>query len=238
MVAQNTCLDAFQYCGNTVTLPLDTSGADMGTIDCLNSSPNPTWFFFEVTQNGDINTQITGYDQALTSGLDIDVVVSGPYDSLDCEVIMDSVLNGNHFPFCDYSGSGVINYTLPNVQVGEVYIIIVTNYSNQSGFAEFFDTGSTATFDQSNCITQVDEVEIGKMRFNNPVFDLLSISGLPEEEYVFSIYDLTGKIVYNGNHRSENLSINTVELNSGYYITDVITSGGKKMCGKFIKASK
>ncbi len=235
VLSQNSCNNAFQYCGNNVSLPLDTTGTDLGAINCLNTAPNATWFYFEVNQDGDINTQITGANTTTGSGLDIDVIVFGPLVSLDCIYIMNN-LGSLPVPYCNYSTSGVNPISISSAQSGEVYVIVVTNFSNQSGEAEFLDQGSTAGFVQTNCITSIAETNNNiDLSVLNPFQYNLEVDGLPNEKHSVSIYDLTGRKVYTEINSISHRIINLSNLSNGTYILEIIDLSGKKTTRKIIK---
>ena len=41
------CLGADPFCtGTTYTFPNSTNVANLGSVDCLGSTPNPSWYFY------------------------------------------------------------------------------------------------------------------------------------------------------------------------------------------------
>lgn len=225
--AQNDCSTAYQYCGNNITLPLITNVPDMGVANCMSSTPNAAWFFFQVDQgtNAAASLQIDGFDQGSSSSLDIDLAVMGPYATIDCAAITDS-LNDNPYAFCDYSTSGNISVNFSNVQAGEYYIILITNFSNQPAYAQFTETGSTFTFVQNNCISEVEEgSEMPDFDLSNPFSDILYVNNLPSDKYVFNIYDASGKLILNKSDSETSLELSTKEYQNGLYIVELLHRG-------------
>lgn len=235
--SQNDCSTAYQYCGNDVNLTLSTNVPDFGAINCLAATPNATWFYFEVDQPGDINTSINGTTGTGGSGIDIDLIIFGPLPSYDCSVF--SNMSSVPVALCDYSTSGFIPYSLTNVQAGDVYVLIVTNYSNTAGFAEFTDEGSTATFNQTNCFISngVEEFQNQMEGFTivNPFEQYLSIDKLEYDDYHLSIYDLSGKIIYTENKITDHFNIDLSYLSNGCFILELKSENNKTITKKIIK---
>ena len=144
---QSDCIDADPFCtGTSYTFNNSTNVANLGAVDCLGSTPNPTWYYMEVNQNGQMGFTIS---QTGTSGggLDVDFALWGPYSSLAAGC-------GNPFPNgtpidCSYSTAATENVTIPNAQVGETYILLITNFSNQPGTITFSQTSGSGSADCS-----------------------------------------------------------------------------------------
>lgn len=166
-----TCADALPVCpdnnfGMNIVSEMGSSntadeapGTDYG---CNSSQPNPLWYYMRVSQTGtaifDL-TQYTGMDQTGT-GLDVDFTVWGPYESenvcgeLTEDMVIDSSYDPTAYEVIDfYNGDGCGPEPTENPQVvnaGEVYIIMITNFSRQAGFINLIPREEmTATFDCS-----------------------------------------------------------------------------------------
>ncbi|MBK9744460.1 MAG: hypothetical protein IPO94_16585 [Saprospiraceae bacterium] len=77
-----TCSAAKQICGSIPPFPANTTGGTaIGSIPtnigCLGSTPNESWFFFEVTQAGTMTGSISN-----SAGVDIDGAIFGPFTSI------------------------------------------------------------------------------------------------------------------------------------------------------------
>lgn len=96
-------------------------GNDYG---CLGSWPSPSWYFLEIAVGGDIEME-------LFAGSDIDFIIWGPFDDLADAISNCGTLGGVDSPIVDCSYSAVA-YETPEITgcvAGEVYILLITNFS-------------------------------------------------------------------------------------------------------------
>lgn len=131
---QNTsCAGAFPLCLATDSSffisPASTNAgnAEIGPdYGCLYTQPNPAWFFVVVTDSGDIELQLSG-----SGNCDIDFACWGPFTQpvTPCNGQLDS----NTIVNCSYSVYPVELCYIQNALVGEVYILLITNYANVAG---------------------------------------------------------------------------------------------------------
>jgi len=141
------CLGADPFCtGTNYTFNNSTNVANLGSVDCLGSTPNPAWYYMEVDQNGPMGFNIS---QTSTSGagLDVDFALWGPYSSLAAGC-------GSPFPTgnpidCSYSTAAQETANISNAQIGQIYILLITNYSNETGTITFSQTSGTGSADCS-----------------------------------------------------------------------------------------
>jgi hypothetical protein len=131
------CPDMEPICTDAgVSFQANANGPDATTsepgnnYDCLLAAPNPSWFYLEISDAGNII-------MSLTAPTDIDFVIWGPYPDLataqaTCgnhqNVVPD--LNCDWLGNCDAQGcsfSTAANETpgIPNAQVGQVYVMLV-----------------------------------------------------------------------------------------------------------------
>ncbi|WP_293875574.1 CUB domain-containing protein [Flavobacterium sp.] len=149
------CSEAPAFCtGQTVTYANATNVPSLGQIGCLFTSPNPAFFFLQVNQAGPLSYLISQTSTGGT-GLDVDYVAWGPFTNLStaCAGVPANPLAGQSPPLtptqgcngnlhaCSYSAAPTEIMCIPNAQLCEVYVIMITNYSNQVG---------TVTFSQTN----------------------------------------------------------------------------------------
>jgi gliding motility-associated-like protein len=132
--SQNSCSNPNLMCSETsFTYPNATNTPDLGSVGCLGSSPNPTWFYLTISQPGTVTLNLS--QTALTGqGLDVDYIVWGPFASPSS---ITGCSTGN-FPSgaissCSYSGDFNETATIQNAQAGQTYVLMVTNFSNQAG---------------------------------------------------------------------------------------------------------
>jgi gliding motility-associated-like protein len=97
-------------------------GNDYG---CLFTQPNPSWYYLEISVPGDLEME-------LYAGSDIDFIIWGPFDDLadaqsNCGTLGDPVESPE--VDCSYSGVAYETPEIPDAEVGEVYILLITNYA-------------------------------------------------------------------------------------------------------------
>ena len=153
--------------GTTGTPPVPVNGYP--NYGCVSTRPGPAWYYMQIGIAGSI---IISISQANTSGvgIDVDFICWGPFPSLTdgCETGLtgtcgpstgtaccDNNTTGcrNFYPRgnivdCSYSPLATETCTIPNGQVGEIYILLLTNFSHQEGTITFSQTGGTG---QTNC---------------------------------------------------------------------------------------
>jgi hypothetical protein len=120
---------------NTISLP------STGASGCLNTTPNPNWFYIPISAPGTINLVITqGNNAPSYNNQDVDYIIYGPFTSgtPSCNLV-----GPNNIVSCSYSVSATENAVIPNAQAGQYYLLMVTNFSNQNGFITINHTNST-----------------------------------------------------------------------------------------------
>lgn len=120
---------------------------------CLASQPNPAWFYLQVSSAGSITLSM-----ANSANADIDFVMWGPFTSAAAGCASglpaSSLVYTPPFPStapggCSYSGTNVpeVGY-IASALVGQVYILLITNYSNQPTTISLTQTGGVGA---TNC---------------------------------------------------------------------------------------
>jgi hypothetical protein len=115
----------------------------LGTIGCLGSSPNPTYFTIQVGTSGPISFELTQSSPgSATPNLDVDYAAWGPFTSqaAGCAAGIPFITPVNTNPSgdpqdhgCSFNAASIEQFNIPNALAGQFYIILITNYSNQSG---------------------------------------------------------------------------------------------------------
>lgn len=145
--AQGTsCATATRFCTNT----LDPFPAGVGqpaapagnNYDCLFTQPNPAWFTMTISNSGNIDFFLDN-----TNNEDIDFIVWGPFSSeaaatAACGNLGNGGASGSVVD-CSYSSVSLEQVQIPNAQAGQVYVLMVTNYSNQP--TNIFSTSNTGS---------------------------------------------------------------------------------------------
>lgn len=147
-------------------------------VGCLSSVPRPAWYFMQINNPGNMLINIT---QVSLSGnsIDVDFACWGPFYALNMNDFMNRLCcgeyelyrssgtshrptNGNHtsdmggYPInnlidCSYYGGSPEWCYIPNAQMGQFYILLITNYNGSEGTITFNTVAqyTTATTDCS-----------------------------------------------------------------------------------------
>jgi len=182
-IPTGNCGDAQPFCTEAqggLTFPAATSTQSEfgGGICCLGSTPNPAWYFMRIQDAGSI-------DILITSGFDVDFACWGPFTEAQwqngvCAQILDltqSCTVAGLLIDCSYSGAAFENCNIPNGQVGEYYMLLLTNFSNQVTNINFSQNGGTGTTDCS-IFCQVDAPALPTVC--DPVTNTYTLSGTIE----------------------------------------------------------
>ena len=144
----DTCPNATAFCtGTTYTFNNNINVPSLGAIDCLNSTPNPVWYYYEIESPGDLNIDIAQFD-VFDFPIDVDFLLWGPFSSLPdgCTQIQNSTAP---VADCSFSGSAFEQANAVGALAGEVYILLLTNFDNELGYFTFNSaSNSTAS---TNC---------------------------------------------------------------------------------------
>ena len=118
----------------------------------LFTSPNPSWYFMQASQSGNLNFQIAQVDNTGT-GIDVDYIVWGPFTPAEfaasCNDLYDFPDGNTTIPdniaSCSYSFVSVENFTITNAVLNDIYIVLITNYSGDPGTVTFTQTNLNGT---------------------------------------------------------------------------------------------
>lgn len=166
-------VDANPFCGDSGSIVFannygqpNTSG--YGPIACLSFSPNPVWYYFQVSQSGNLefdiiqNTQFDANGNAVGMNLDVDYAAFGPFTSLQeaCDLIevqyctdcpsYQQVNNPGAVPAtaypngiivdCSPSPSYIEQLTINNAVEGQIYAVLISNWDGVQGFIKLEQT--------------------------------------------------------------------------------------------------
>ncbi len=143
-----TCATADPFCTTTAYNYCNTTGVASlgggGIYGCLGSSPNPAFYYLNVSTSGNI---IIGINQYSTAGtpIDVDYIAWGPFAS---QAAMCPGLSAANIVSCSYSASASETATITGAVAGQWYMVMITNFSNVSGYVQFSQTGGTGA---TNC---------------------------------------------------------------------------------------
>ena len=144
--AASLCVSANSLCSSLGVPFLNTTNSSPAdpslSYDCLFTQPNPTWFYLPISVAGNLSFQIS---QQTVQGqaIDVDFICWGPF-STQTNLCNAAFLNINNQVSCSYSSAAVENFTIPNAQPGQYYVLMVTNFSNQPGYITISQTNAGA----------------------------------------------------------------------------------------------
>jgi gliding motility-associated-like protein len=151
-----------QFCGDTTLPPFPNTvdgpsagGDEAASYGCLNTYPNPAWFYTQVDQSGDITFTMTQTSDT-GIGIDVDFIAWGPFEGPP-PIYGPANLNSSTEVGCSYSTASVEQFTIPDAEAGDYYVILLTNFSNQPGEITFDQTGGSGTLNCFNC--EFDPIE-------------------------------------------------------------------------------
>lgn len=173
-----TCFKANPFCSAqfyNFTNLTGTSAPSGPHYGCLYTQPNPVWYFMSISEAGTMElsvSQSTSNTFNASANLDIDFAMWGPFNSVaeGCTRILSGTLppiqcsyNPQNAEVVALGYTGGDNYqsqqtnqqllpgqsTPPPAQQGQIYILLLTNYSNRSGYIRFRKTRGTAESDCS-----------------------------------------------------------------------------------------
>ncbi len=144
----SVCSNGNPFCSTSgVVYPSVTGQPSLGQIDCLFTTPNPTWFSFQVSSPGNLVFQVSQTNTAGV-GIDVDYAAWGPFTS---QAAGCASVEANPVPTvsCSYSAAAIETITIPNAQVGQWYIVLITNFNGGAGTISFNTT--TGNVGSTNC---------------------------------------------------------------------------------------
>lgn len=122
-----------------------------GNIDCLGTSPNPTFNLLRIATSGDIliemvqNTAFDENDLPIGDELDVDFILWGPYAPGDPLCDATTGIGLGTIVDCSYSAAPVENVTLLGAQEGEIYLLLITNFEEEAGVIQVRQTNAGET---------------------------------------------------------------------------------------------
>jgi hypothetical protein len=128
----------------TLPNPISPYSSTSTTVGCLGSAPSPTFYYFQFPLSGNYNfllEQNTSNTFAAGTGIDVDFVAWGPYNSNAeaCASISTANAPGTGVS-CSFSAAATENFRVNNAIAGQVYVIMITNYDGRKGFVRITQT--------------------------------------------------------------------------------------------------
>ena len=142
----NTCANADPFCTDNGMYEFPAgvnagSGESGPDYDCLYTTPNPAWYYMRILNPGNIDIYMYS-----TPSVDIDFCCWGPFT--DPSSPCPNGLTSNKVVSCSYAAAHTEHCLIPaTAQTGEYYILVITNYSNQTTNISFSKVAGTGTTD-------------------------------------------------------------------------------------------
>ena len=142
----NLCSGALPFCTDNGMYEFPAgvnagSGETGPDYDCLYTTPNPAWYYMRIGDPGAIDIYMYS-----TPAVDIDFCCWGPFD--DPETPCPNGLTSDKVVSCSYSAQPTEHCMIPaTAQTGEYYILVITNYSNQTCNINFSAVGGAGSTD-------------------------------------------------------------------------------------------
>ncbi|PHR37204.1 MAG: hypothetical protein COA38_00510 [Fluviicola sp.] len=165
----STCATPDPVCsGSAINFTSTITGLDAeddinpgNNYGCLSSSPDPTWYYLEISTGGNLVIDIA-------AASDIDYAIWGPFiDLASAQVNCDSY--GPPID-CSYSTAAVEQASVNGVIAGEVYVLVVTNFAGSVQTISINDAPSnTAETDCSIVPLPVELVNFDGYMFENEI---------------------------------------------------------------------
>ncbi|MHA7058395.1 T9SS type B sorting domain-containing protein [Aquimarina sp. M1] len=126
------------------------SGSELGpNYGCLVTQPFPAWYYLQIDDTGALTFRISQSSNEDGTGnqLDVDFICYGPFPDpvSPCTAQLTAVNTVD----CSYLPDAVEIMNIPAATAGEFYLVLITNFSEQSGFISFQQIGGTGSTDCS-----------------------------------------------------------------------------------------
>ncbi|AWI25202.1 T9SS type B sorting domain-containing protein [Flavobacterium pallidum] len=192
----STCETAAPFCGSqdsqSLLFPNTTEVPSPGQLACLATAPNPTYYYLQVAETGNLTFEIrqstnpNNFPTNGAPGLDVDFVAWGPFASPgscneiafeDCPSCPNNQDDANFYPEgnivdCSYSADVMETLHIPNAVAGEYYLLLITNFNGDPGYIKLFQSnfGQPGTGVSTNLCCDVaagdDKIACGSITLN------------------------------------------------------------------------
>lgn len=193
-----------------------------GVYSCMGSTPNAIWNVFQATISGPI-TLGANSSGGLGGNPDIDYCLWGPFGSpaagcagISAATVVPAIAGGTGGLCCDYTTNGLNSCTF-NAVAGQTYVLITTNYSNQTGVIVNFPVSPAGSI---TC-TGACAATAGS---NSPICAGTALNLTCAVVAGATLYHWTGPNGFNANGQNQTIAGATV-LAAGVYTVTVTTPG-------------
>ncbi len=124
------------------------------------SWPYPSWYYLKIDSDGDLNFSISQTQNDDGSGLefDVDFIAWGPFtdENVNCGA---DLTNANKID-CSWLPATTEFMGISGAQAGDVYIVMITNFSEQPGFITLQQTNSNSSSSGSTDCSIVNSIDL------------------------------------------------------------------------------
>lgn len=129
-----------------VSQPSNSGGTlpTYGTVGCLGSTPNPTWYYVTLGADGAVSLNLAQVRDSNGQGIDVDFAMFGPFDSkLEACALLGTPPSTQYLVDCSFSAAAVeqIDFT---GNAGDVFALLVTNFNGSPGHITITQTSGPA----------------------------------------------------------------------------------------------
>ncbi len=147
------CSNIQPFCAGSTHYVFSNSNRDNSTettsepgpyYGCLDSRPYPAWFYLKIEKSGRLDFEISQNVKPDGSGLtlDVDFIAWGPFNE-DQNFCSSSALSAGNVVDCSYKPATTENFSIPNAVKGEIYVVLITNYSESPGYISLSQTNTS-----------------------------------------------------------------------------------------------
>jgi gliding motility-associated-like protein len=211
----------YQSCATNIPFTNSTGGNfENFNSTCIPTQfVGPTWFFIEVKDPGTITLQISQTNLA-GAGTDVDFILWGPFNNL---TNICSQLNPGTEADCSYSAASIENVFVPASLTGQIYVLLIDNFSGTPGNIAVTQIGGSGT---TNCdflssvkIKNTDTTDVTQFDYCKPstkdIVATIDVTAFPG-----NLTDLR----FNYTWYKDNVQIGTPTLNSTLSTNTITTS--------------
>ncbi|MFD1553236.1 hypothetical protein DNU06_15345 [Putridiphycobacter roseus] len=141
-----SCINAAPICANGISFTTGTNSitpAVGNNYDCVSFAANPSWYYFEIAQAGDIHMSLQGSN-------DLDFVIWGPFTDTTAAFNACGNLGNAPNPLgtvdCGFIGGNTEFPDIYAAAVSEIYIMMLSNFAGVSVNTTLTQTGGSGSF--------------------------------------------------------------------------------------------
>ena len=144
------CASIQPFCSGTAEYIFHNSNPDNSNVpyaesgpdySCLKTQSYPAWFYLRIGDSGTLNFEIGQTVNPDGSGgtLDVDFIAWGPF-TVEDNLCSNSSLSSRNIVGCSYSIEATENFNINNAREGDIYVVMITNFSLKPGFISLQQT--------------------------------------------------------------------------------------------------